>query len=73
MNKGEIMPFVMSELPLAFDGEWVDKSDEPIGLALLEDNSIYSGCEVSSTTVAFHHRGTTRSEYTSRGEEVCHG
>ena len=53
MNRGPIMPFIMSELPLAFDKEWTDEDDEPIGLSLLEDNSVYSGYEVSSTTVAF--------------------
>lgn len=71
MNKGENMPFVMSELPLAFDGEWVDEEDEPIGLALLEDNSVYSGCEVSSTTVAFHHKRSCKPRTDIRWKELA--
>ena len=71
MNKGEIMPFVMSELPLAFDGEWVDEDDEPIGLALLEDNSIHSGCEISSTTVAFHHKRSCKPRTDIRWKELA--
>ena len=32
------MPFVMSELPLSCNGDWLDDDDnEPIGLALLDD------------------------------------
>ena len=53
INEGEVMPFVMSELPLSFDGDWIDEDDELHGLALLEDTySNYSGCDVSSTVVA---------------------
>lgn len=70
MNKGEIMPFVMSELPLAFDSEWIDEDDEPIGLALLEDNSVYSGYEVSSTTVAFHQKRSCRPKADIRWKQL---
>lgn len=71
MNKGEIMPFVMSELPLAFDGEWTDEDDEPIGLALLEDNSVYSGYEVSSTTVAVHQKKSCKPRTDIRWKEFA--
>ena len=38
LNEGDIMPFVMSELPLSCNGDWLDDDDnEPIGLALLDD------------------------------------
>lgn len=38
LSEGDIMPFVMSELPLSCNGDWLDDDDdEPIGLALLDD------------------------------------
>jgi hypothetical protein len=39
LNEGDMMPFVMSELPLSCHGDWLDDDDddEPIGLALLDD------------------------------------
>ena len=73
MNRGDIMPFIISELPLVFDGEWVDEDNEPLGVALLEDSSVYSGYEpeVSSTNVAFHKKRSYKPGPDIRWKEVA--
>lgn len=70
MNNGDIMPFIMSEFSLVFDGEWVDEDDEPLGVALLDDTSCYSGY-VSSTTVAFHQKRSCKRGPDIRWKEVA--
>ena len=55
LNEDDIMPFVMSELPLSCNGDWLDDDDDdddPIGLALLDDcEDSDSRHDASSTAV----------------------